>query len=691
MPRAYCFPTRCTLRLSSSRIKPIRPLRMAFHCICLALVGALSGCERSAPHPALREARLPPLIPTYEFVFNRQAMDGFSFSPDGTRLAWSGPSGWRHALHVRSEATGATHVYHVGGSGMHWSADSRRLLILDDKSGAENHHLLRLDVDDARAVPIDLTPYPGVRVWLHQILQEDAEHVLVLHNRRNPMVRDLYRINLSTGAEELIAQNPGDGVLPLTDRSGAFKGWRKPVVADRPRGKPRPAELKERSSITQRRDEMTRVIGMSRDRSRAWVLSNQRRDRIALFNVETKTGAGQLVYEDERTDLSRVLVSDVLEKAVLAVSIPDYPVSAILDPQWQADLQPLLKSYDGARFGFDLVSMDPSERRLVVTVYTHATRRYYLLDRTRKRHVLLGESRSADFGKAMVEPEAVEIPARDGLKLPGYVLRPPGAGPRRVPLVLLVHGGPWGRVAWSDPDHSEDLLRAQFLANRGYAVVVVNYRGSTGYGQSFMLAAVGEFGGKMQDDLLDAARWAIDRGIADAERIAVMGHSYGGYATLMALAQHPRTFACGIDISGPTDLAKLIESFPPYWELELNHWYSYVGDPAVRADRERMEKISPVNLAARFERPLLIIQGEKDVRVPAQQSAAMAEALQKSGKAVEYVTFADMGHSLGYWAHHLGVLRRSEQFLADCLGGRTARFDLLEWVARFSGRLPLRY
>ena len=639
----------------------------------------------------MRAARLPPLIPTYEFVFNRHAIGGFFFSPDGMRLAWLGPAGLSRALHVRSEPTGKTHVYRVGASQMHWSADGRRLLILDDKSGAENHHLYRLDVEDARASPIDLTPHDGVRTWLHQILKDDPEHVLVLHNRRDRTLRDLYRIDLSTGEEALVAQNPGDGVAPITDAAGTFLGWRKPLVGDRPRGKPRAPELKERSAIARRRDDVTRVVAVSRDRSQAWVLTNRNRDRVALFQVDTKTGAGQLVHEDEKTDIGRVLVSNVLEKAVLAASVPDYPRTVVLDPRWQADLQPLLAGYDGARYGFDVVSVDPAEQRLVVTVYTHATRRYYLLDRERKRYSLLGESRPAEFGKALVEPEPVDIPARDGLKIPGYLLRPAGADAKGLPLVLLVHGGPWGRVAWTDPDQSEDLLRAQFLANRGYAVLAVNYRGSTGYGQAHMLAAVGEFGGKMQDDLLDAAQWAIARGIADPQRLAIMGHSYGGYATLMALAQQPRQFACGIDIAGPADLATLIESFPPYWEFELSHWYGFVGDPAVPVDRERMQKISPVNLASRFERPLLIIQGGKDVRVPAQQSAAMAHALREAGKRVEYVRFDDMGHSLGYWAHHLGALRRTEQFLADCLGGRAARFDPLEWIARLSGRLPLRY
>lgn len=662
-------------------------LRLARVIVSVLCVGALHGCERSAEHPALRDAKLARLVPAHEFVFNRHSAGGFSFSPDGTRLAWTGPSGWRKALHVRSEATGTVNVFTAGGSAMHWSADSRRLLILGDKSGAENHHLFRLDVDDPRARPENLTPYPGVRVWLHQILRNDPEHVLVLHNRRTPTVRDLYRINLTTGAEELVAQNPGDGVVPVTDRAGKFHAWRKPIVGDRPRGKSRPPELSERSAVERRRDEVTRAVGFTRDRSQVWVLSNHNRDRVALFRANPNSGAAQLVYEDARVDIGRVLMSDQLGKPVLVTSVPDYPHNVVLDEQWASDLSELLKNYNGQRYGFDVVTMDPSEQRLVIAVYTHANRRYYLLDRKHKRHNLLGGSRPEAFRAVMPEPEAIHIPARDGLMLPAYLLRPAGTGTKPVPLVVLVHGGPWARVVWSDSD--ENLIRAQFFANRGYAVVVVNFRGSTGYGQAFTTAAVGEFGAKMQDDLIDAMRWAIQQGIADPQRVAIMGHSYGGYATLMALAQHPREFACGIDVAGPTDLAKLIEDFPAYWELELSHWYRYVGDPAVPADREHMNKISPVNVASRIESPLLVVQGGKDVRVPPEQSRAVVETIRKSGGRVEYLVLEDMGHALGYWTHHLAVLRASERFLADCLGGRAVRFDPLEWIARLSGRLPL--
>jgi len=635
------------------------------------------------------DAELPRLVPAHEFVFNRHAFGGFSFSPDGSRLAWHGPSGWSTALHVRSEASGKVNVFRVGGSGRHWSADSRRLLILDDKSGAENHHLYRLDVDQADAVPVDLTPHPGARVWLHQIIKEDPEHVLVLSNRRERTLRDLYRINLSTGAETLVAQNPGDGVAPVTDASGKFLGWRR-AATNRPRGKARPPELQNRSALSRKSEDVTRPVGVSRDRSEAWLLTNSGRDRTALVHLDASTRKLEILYEDAQVDVGQVLTSQRDGKPLLATSVADYPRTVVFDKALEADLLIVLDQYRGVRFGYEVVSMDPAEERMVIVVYTHANRRYHLLDRKQRIQTVLGETRSQEFSDAMIVPEAVSIEARDGLRLPAYLLRPKAAAGKALPMVLLVHGGPWSRVQWGDLDRSEDLLRAQFIANRGYVVLAVNFRGSTGYGREFMTAAVGEFGAKMQDDLTDAMRWAVDKGVADPRRIAVMGHSYGGYATLMALATQPKSFACGVDIAGPTDLARLIETFPSYWELELSFWYGYVGDPAVPSDRERMQSVSPLHLADRIEQPLLVIQGEKDVRVPVEQSRDMVERLRQNGKHVEYVVVEEMGHATGYWAHHLLVLRESERFLASCLGGRAARFDPMEWVARLTGRLPVR-
>src|SRR5690606_17118450 len=366
--------------------------------------------------------------------------------------------------------------------------------------------------------------------------------------------------------------NPGDGIAPQVDADGKFLGWRRAGPTARLRSRPRPPELKARSALSRRGHDVQRAVGIAPDRSSAWVLSNRGRERVALFEVDTASGAVKLVHQDPDVDVTGVVTSRRTGKPLLVSAQADYPRTRILDAALAADLAPLLNAHAGARFGFEIEAMDASERRAVVSLFTHATRRYYLLDRDRGTHVLLGKTRDAQFEQALTIPEAVQFRARDGMVIPGYLVRPAGTRGAQVPLVVLVHGGPWSRVVWSDPDHDGDLLRAHFLANRGYAVLAINFRGSVGYGRSFATAAVGEMGARMQSDLIDGARWAIEAGIADPARIAIMGYSYGGYAVLMALAQQPRLFACGVDIAGPTDLVGLIENFPAYWELELDHW-----------------------------------------------------------------------------------------------------------------------
>lgn len=399
----------------------------------------LAACERSATHPALQQAALPELLSAHEFVFNREGYSGFSFSPDGKRLRWSAPSGWRRALHVRAQETGNVHVYRVGGSGMYWTIDSRRLLILNDPSGEENHRLYRLDIDDPNASPVDLTPYHGVRVWLYKLLDDDPEHALILHNRRERTVRDLYRINLSTGAETLVAQNPGDGVTPVIDATGKVLGWRKSTSADRPRLKPRPPELAQRSALSRQSEEISHAVRVTPDKTEAWLLSNRGRDKTALFHFDGKAGKIATVHEDPEADVERVLMSEVTGRPLLVSAAGGYPNTTVLDPELSADLAPLLKRFEGERTGFGIVSMDLKERRIVTAVVTRAGRQYYLLDRDRKQYALLGRTRDARFEQTMIEPQAVRIPARDGLALPAYVLRPNVRKP--LPLVLLVHGG----------------------------------------------------------------------------------------------------------------------------------------------------------------------------------------------------------------------------------------------------------
>ena len=320
---------------------------------------------------------------------------------------------------------------------------------------------------------------------------------------------------------------------------------------------------------------------------------------------------------------------------------------------------------------------------MVITVFTSTRSHTYLLDRPSRSFELLSTGVPENLAQTMAPTEPVKLTSRDGLSLQGYLTLPRGVAPRGLPMVLLVHGGPWLHTPWGDPLRSEDATRAQFLANRGYAVLQVDFRGSTGHGRDFYNAGIGEFAGRMQDDLLDAVQWAVARGLADPARVAIMGWSYGGYASLVGLAATPKTFACGISIAGPTDLASLIESFPPYWTVDLSTWHDFVGNPKLPEDRADMTRRSPLTRVAQIERPVLLIHGERDVRVRIDQSQRMADALRQAGKPVRFVPIAEMGHTPSYWAHQQKVLRETETFLHDCIGGRASRFDpfdALAWV-----------
>jgi dipeptidyl aminopeptidase/acylaminoacyl peptidase len=239
-------------------------------------------------------------------------------------------------------------------------------------------------------------------------------------------------------------------------------------------------------------------------------------------------------------------------------------------------------------------------------------------------------------------------------------------------MVLLVHGGPFARDIW------KFNRQVQFLANRGYAVLQVNYRGSSGYGRAFLDAINGEVAAKMQDDLLDGVNWAIRQGIADPQHIAIMGRSFGGYATLVGLTKTPETFACGVDIFGPSDLESLSRNFPPYWEPYMYRWFKAVGNPDNAADRQAMHDKSPLYFADRVQRPLLIVQGANDVRVRQQQGERMVEALHVAGKPVEYLLLSGEGHRIRHWKSRLKLYRKVEDFLAACLGGRSSGFDYYE-------------
>ena len=641
-----------------------------------------AGCTEPATHPALERVDLPPLLQAHRFAYTGQVARSYQLSPDGRKLAWIGPHFMRSRLFVRDNDSGEVRKFRIGSTGFQWTPDGRRVLYLADTSGAENHHVYMVDVEGGSGDAVDLTPYPGVKAFVHQFVQGKADQVLVLHNRRDRRVLDLYRIDLDTGEEALVATNPGDAVAAVTAPDGRFLTWQKSRYAQRtPEERQRPFAARQ-PALRAEQGETFRLLGKNAKDGLLWALSSRGRDRVALVAVHPTLGWEKVIAEDPEVDIARVTMSRVTGNPLISHSDPGYPRDEILDSALEKDLAPLLKSQGSARFGFEIVSTDAAENRIIVLVHTSSQQRYYLLDRASGSHTLLAESLPDDMSDALGEMQPVSIPGRD-MTLHGYLTVPRGVTPKALPTVLLVHGGPWLRNTWGNPLRSDDVTYAHFLANRGYAVLQVNFRGSTGYGRAFLTAGIGEFAGGMQDDLRDAVRWAVEKGIADPQRVAIVGWSYGGYAALLALTRTPKTFACGVSWNGPTDLASMIESFPPYWSVDLSMWYDYVGDPAIPEDREEMNAKSPLFQADKIEKPVLIVQGANDVRVRPDQGRRMVQALRSSGRPVEYLEVPQMGHGMGYWVHRLAVLRKTEAFLHGCIGGRASRFDpfdALAWV-----------
>ena len=642
----------------------------------LALLAALAGCTDPADHPALKDAALPPLIQAHQFAYNPAAQSGFQLSPDGRKLAWVGPSFLRSALFVRDIDSGAVRRYRTVPGSYQWTADGRRLLYTgSDTSGAENTHVYMLDTENPAGTAVDLTPFPGVKASIQQIPGADPSHVLVYHNRRDRKVFDLYRIDLDTRKEMLIGRNPGDGVAPITERNGRFRGWYKSREAQRAdESRSDPLVARRPASSTSRTDTFI-ALNTSADGSFVWALSNRGRDRVALVAQHPVLQWEKVVFEDPEVDVSKVVMSRVTHDPLIAYAQPGFPRAEILDAKLRADFDELLKAQGSEPFGLEIVSADAAERRMVISIYTSTAQRYYLVDRPHRTYTLLAGELADDAAQSLMPMRPVTIASRDGLQLHGYLTLPSGAPPKRLPMVLLVHGGPWLRSHWGQSEY------AQFLANRGYAVLEVNFRGSIGYGRHFLAAGMGEFAGKMQEDLLDSVQWAVDRGIADPAHVAIMGWSYGGYASLVGLTMSPDTFACGISVGGPTDLASLIESFPEYWAVDLSMWHNFVGYPTIPRDRAVMTRKSPLSHAQNLQRPVLIVHGAQDVRVRIDQAERMVDAFRRAGKPVEYLKIEDMGHSVGWWVHRLAVLRATEVFLHRCLGGRASRFDPFDAIA----------
>ncbi|MHA6630285.1 alpha/beta fold hydrolase [Pseudonocardia sichuanensis] len=626
----------------------------------------------------------PRLIEVEEFF----ADPGFivpTISPDGTRIAYLAPHRGRRNIWVRGvdqtddDAIPVTSDTRRGITTYHWTDDPRFLLYEQDTDGNEDWHLHRVDLDDPAAPALDLTPMePGSRVFAVEPLPAMPGTVLVWMNPRGGAI-DIFRVDIASGEVVLHHEEVDPLAGTLLDRRGepAFQVVTEEdgtiVVSgiDRTTGAARPlrrmggAEYPlsvQPQLVTPRGDGL--LVG-----------SFAGGDDLRLARIDRETGEETVVADVPGRSLDNfgILAPGVLPPAVYthrgtgepiaARFVADRPHIEVLDPEFAPVYAELAALSDGV---LGTLSSDVSGRRWIATFihdrepgvtwfYDHAT----------------GEKRRLfqpfpDLDPADLAPMVpVRLPARDGLELPGYLTLPLGAEPRNLPMVLLVHGGPWSQDLWGyNPE-------VQLLANRGYAVLQVNFRGSTGYGRHHLTAAVGEFGRAMQDDLTDAVGWAVAQGYADPARVGIFGVSYGGYAALMGITTTPDLFAAAVDYVGVSDLVTAVAALPPFTRrYNANSWYRYVGDPDVPEQEADMRARSPITMVDRIRTPLLVAQGANDVRVPQEQSDRIVASLRERGVPVEYLLAEDEGHGFENEENRLRLYRAVERHLARHLGGR---------------------
>jgi dipeptidyl aminopeptidase/acylaminoacyl peptidase len=647
--------------------------------ICaLALIAfsQLSGCAIAPTHPSLASAALPPLIPVRDFVADRESTGGYSVSPDGKKLAWVGIDGFTAAVWVKTIAqTGAkddaksdAKAFHSRARYYRWSADSKFLAIVTDQGGDENAHIYVGRVDGSDTKLVDLTPFEKTTSHISRVVDGGSE-IVVTSNRQDKKVFDPYKLDLSTGKLTLIATNPGNVAYWGVDRDGQLRA-RVLVQGEQSLLQvPSSADFSTwKTTARWSRFDSVQAVELAEGGKWAWALSNRGRDKQALVKLDLATGDEAVVYEVPEVDVDRVMISRKTQRPLLAYSMPNFPRLEVYDAAMKQQLQALA---GGQPASIAVTSIDDAETTYTVSVATDKGSKSYFISGAGEAQAL-GENSLSRLANALSNSKPISYTSRDGLQIHGYLTLPEGTSGKNLPMVLYVHGGPWARDRWGNDGQGRV---SQMMANRGYAVLQVNYRGSSGYGRAFQDKAIGEFAGKMHDDLIDGVNWAVKTGVADPAKVAIYGGSYGGYAAMLGATITPEVFACAVNVVGVTSLARLLETVPPYWELGLPWWYRFVGDPAKPADRAIMDAKSPLLHAAKATKPILILHGVNDPRVKLEQSELMVAALKKEGKQVDFVTVKGDGHGNFKWNNNMTLFRNTEDFLAKCLGGRSSGFD----------------
>jgi dipeptidyl aminopeptidase/acylaminoacyl peptidase len=649
-------------------------MTLLYRCVLLLVLAAVAL-------PAA--AQLPPLIDR-EVFFGDPEIASAQLSPDGQYLTFRKPYAvgddevmnvWVKGSDEPFEDARPLTADERPVPGYFWSEDSRYVLYVQDKGGNENYHVYAVnpsaDADPATGVPAarDLTPLEDVRAQIYATPDNAPNEIVVGLNDRDPSWHDVYRINLETGERELLIENTeriagwevdlnGNVRLALrTTNDGSTEILR---IADDLTIDPDPV-------YTCTVEESCGTYRYHEDGRRVYMITNKGdRDLTELVLFDPATGEEELVERDpaNEADFGGALFSQATDELLATYYVGDRVRIYPQNDEVAADLDFLRRTlpegeiYPG--------SMTNDDRLMLVTVTRDVDPgSVYLFNRDTDEVEKLYESRPELPSEHLAEMQAVRYTARDGMEIPAYLTLPKGVESSNLPVVIYPHGGPWAR-----DNYGYDAM-AQFLANRGYAVLQPNFRGSTGYGKAFLNAGNREWGtGAMQHDLTDGVQYLVDEGIADGERVAILGGSYGGYAALAGVTFTPDLYAAAVDIVGPSNLITLLESIPPYWEAGRVIFHERMGDPTTPEGREQLEAQSPLNFADRITTPLLVIQGANDPRVKQRESDQIVVALRNRNYPVEYLVAPDEGHGFRGEENRIAMTVAIEDFLAEHLGGR---------------------
>ena len=641
-----------------------------------ACVSTTSFTDASSEEPAVVQTQ-GNLIPR-SVLFGNPTRASVRISPDGSTLSWLAPDDGVMNIWVApvDDLRSARVITSDRGRGILryvWAETNDHLVYLQDRAGDENFRLYSVELETG--TELNLTPFENVRAQIYTSSQMRPEWLAIGLNNRDPAWHDAYLVNVRTGELALVHENSQELRELIFDKDLALRlGARSMPDGSMVRFKISQGQTEKLYTLAYDDVVSSSVIGFAEDGLSYFAVESLDLDRAALFEVHAETGLRAMIAQSDKADLRSVMINPSNQE------IEAYSVN-YLKSNWNAlsssiaaDLTLIEDKLEGE---FRVLSRSRDDRTWVVgNQSARAGLSFALYDNDQNQLTPLFLAQPELAAYELQEMHPVEIPSRDGLALISYLTLPTGSDANNdgrpddpVPLVLDVHGGPWARNSYGyNSTH-------QWLANRGYAVLSVNFRSSTGFGKAFITAGDGEWGAKMQEDLLDAVQWAVDQGIAKHDQVAITGGSYGGYAALAGLTFTPDDFACGVSIVGPSNLETLMQTIPPYWESIRSVFHRAIGDPETEEGLALLQERSPLHRADHITKPLLIGQGANDPRVKQSESDQIAEALKRSEIPFTYVLFPDEGHGFARPQNRMAFYAVMESFLGACLGGDTQDFE----------------